>query len=53
MSNSSLRKARLVVAYEGSTFHGFAKNPEMPTVEGALTEALEKISQTQIGRAHV
>ncbi len=48
MSNSSLRKARLVVAYEGSTFHGFAKNPEMPTVEGALTEALEKISQTPV-----
>ncbi|NCY09446.1 MAG: tRNA pseudouridine(38-40) synthase TruA [Actinobacteria bacterium] len=48
MANTSLRRARLVVAYDGSTFHGFAKNPEVPTVEGMLTEALEKITQTDI-----
>ena len=48
MANTSLRRARLLVAYDGSTFHGFAKNPEVPTVEGALTEALEKITQTDI-----
>lgn len=38
----TVRNARLVVAYDGSTFHGFALNREVPTVAGALTEALEK-----------
>jgi len=42
------RKAKLVVAYEGSNFHGFAKNPEVPTVEAALSEALEKITQSEV-----
>lgn len=42
------RIARLVVAYDGSTFHGFALNRDVPTVAGALTEALEKITQSQV-----
>lgn len=44
----TVRNARLVVAYDGSTFHGFALNREVPTVAGALTEALEKITQSQV-----
>ena len=42
------RRARLLVAYDGSTFHGFALNRDVPTVAGALTEALEKITQSEV-----
>lgn len=42
------RRARFTVAYDGSTFHGFAPNPEVPTIAGTLTEALEKVTQSEI-----
>jgi tRNA pseudouridine38-40 synthase len=42
------RRARLLVAYDGSSFHGFAPNPDVPTVAGVLTEALEKITQSEV-----
>ncbi|MFZ9707762.1 MAG: tRNA pseudouridine synthase A, partial [Ilumatobacteraceae bacterium] len=42
------RRARLLVAYDGSSFHGFALNRDVPTVAGALTEALEKITQSEV-----
>ncbi|MFM8712654.1 MAG: tRNA pseudouridine synthase A [Actinomycetota bacterium] len=45
---STSRRARLVVAYDGSRFHGFAPNPDVPTVASALTEALEKITQSEV-----
>lgn len=48
MSASSLRKARFVVTYDGSAYHGFAPNPDVSTVDGALTKALEKITQSQV-----
>lgn len=48
MNASTRRNARLTVAYDGSVFHGFAPNPEVLTVAGALTEALEKITQAEV-----
>ena len=39
----SLVRARLTVAYDGSSFHGFAPNPGVPTVGGTLREVLEKV----------
>jgi len=45
---TSRRQARLTVAYDGSTFHGFALNNDVPTVAGALSEALEKITQSEV-----
>jgi tRNA pseudouridine38-40 synthase len=48
VSSARLRTARLTVAYDGSIFHGFAPNPDVPTVAGALTEALEKITQSEV-----
>ena len=37
---------RLTVSYDGTSFHGFAKNPNVETVEGLLTEALQKLLGT-------
>ena len=37
------RRARLLVAYDGSAFHGFAKTPGTVTVASRLSEALELI----------
>jgi tRNA pseudouridine38-40 synthase len=34
---------KLTVAYDGTGFHGFAAQPEIRTVEGALTEVLARI----------
>jgi tRNA pseudouridine38-40 synthase len=36
-------RCRLVVAYDGTAFHGFAVQPEVRTVAGALTKALERV----------
>jgi tRNA pseudouridine38-40 synthase len=38
-----LRRARLVVAYDGAGFHGFAENDGVPTVMGTLRAALERV----------
>ena len=38
-----LVRVRLTVAYDGTPFHGFARNPGVPTVGGRLTEALERV----------
>ncbi len=40
---SPVVRVRLTVAYDGSSFHGFAPNPGVPTVGGTLIEALERI----------
>lgn len=36
-------RVRLVVAYDGGGFHGFARNAGVRTVAGVLTEALERV----------
>ena len=36
-------RATLVVAYDGTDFRGFAAQPDVRTVEGVLTDALEKV----------
>lgn len=36
-------RLKATVAYDGSGFHGFAPNPGIPTVTGALEDALETI----------
>jgi tRNA pseudouridine38-40 synthase len=36
-------RVRMVVAYHGAPFHGFAVNAGVPTVGGALTEAIGKV----------
>ena len=34
---------RLLVAYDGGGFHGFARQDELPTVQGTLEDALSKV----------
>lgn len=36
-------KLRIVLAYDGTGFHGFAPQPEVRTVGGVLAKALEKV----------
>ena len=38
-----LRRARLTVAYDGTSFHGFAQNDGVRTVMGELRDAVEKV----------
>lgn len=43
-----MRRVRLVVAYNGGPFHGFAVNPKVATIAGVLGDALQQIFQTQV-----
>ena len=42
-------RAKLVVAYDGTDFRGFAAQPDVRTVEGVLTEALAKVLHSPVG----
>lgn len=41
-------RLKLVVAYDGTDFHGFAAQPEVRTVEGVLARALEKVLRHEL-----
>ncbi|MBI2168350.1 MAG: tRNA pseudouridine(38-40) synthase TruA [Actinobacteria bacterium] len=41
-------RLKLVVAYDGSDFHGFASQPDVRTVEGVLVKALEKLLRHEV-----
>ena len=42
------RRVRLLLAYDGSHFHGFATNDGVRTVAGSLNDALSTIAQSDI-----
>jgi tRNA pseudouridine38-40 synthase len=42
------RRVRAVLAYDGAAFHGFAVNPGVPTVAGALTTTLGRILRSEV-----
>ena len=42
-AGAALQRVKMVVAYDGSGFHGMAANAGVATVAGALTEALERV----------
>ena len=48
MGSGVRRRVRLLVAYDGSAFHGFARNPGVVTVAGALEERLSSICREPI-----
>ena len=41
-------RVRLTVAYDGSGFHGFATQPRVPTVAGALGDAIATVTRTRV-----
>jgi tRNA pseudouridine38-40 synthase len=40
-----LQRWRLLIAYDGAAFRGFAVQPEVPTVAGALRQAIERTAR--------
>ena len=43
-----LRRAKLTVAYDGTSFHGFAENDGVRTVMGELRDAVEKVVRQHV-----
>jgi tRNA pseudouridine38-40 synthase len=39
---------RLVIAYDGAPFHGFARQPGQKTVQGCIEDALSKVLTTEV-----
>ena len=44
-AGADLQRWRLLLAYDGAAFRGFALQPEVPTVAGALRQALERTAR--------
>src|SRR5271156_4988578 len=43
-----MRNIKLTIAYDGSEFHGWQLQPGVPTIQGALIDAANKITQERI-----
>nr|NLD41714.1 tRNA pseudouridine synthase A [Actinomycetales bacterium] len=41
-------RVRLQIAYDGTAFKGWAAQPDLPTVEGTLAEALGVLARTPV-----
>lgn len=46
-----MRTLKLTVAYDGSAYHGFQKQPDLVTVQGVLEEVLCKLCGEQVSTA--
>ena len=44
-AGAALQRWRLLIAYDGAPFRGFAVQPEVPTVAGALRQSLERTAR--------
>jgi tRNA pseudouridine38-40 synthase len=43
-----MQNIKLIIAYDGSDFHGWQFQPEIPTIQGAVQAALQEITQERI-----
>lgn len=48
MRRVSVRRARLLIAYDGSAFHGFAPNDGVETVAGTLNRAIGRVVRGEV-----
>src|SRR5579871_1863943 len=48
MARPAMRNIKLTIAYDGTDFSGWQAQPGQPTVQGALTDELEKLTQRRL-----
>jgi tRNA pseudouridine38-40 synthase len=44
----AIRKIKLLIQYDGTTYHGWAAQPGVPTIQGTLTDAIEKLTARRV-----
>jgi tRNA pseudouridine38-40 synthase len=48
MDRHAMRNIKLTIAYDGTDFNGWQSQPGQPTVQGALTDVLERLTQRRL-----
>ena len=43
-----MRNIKLVLEYDGTNYHGWQTQPDLPTIQGAIEDALEKLTKTPV-----